>query len=83
MTERNSWPSTSYRRRDDGAHYHIGDRVVVVDQPGITGNIVRWDGGRAVILDNERDSWRFDIEEEGEEGTLTFSLWDLIVLEND
>jgi len=83
MTERNSWPSTSYRRRDDGAHYHIGDRVIVVDQPGITGNIVRWDGGRAVILDNERDSWRFDIEEEGEEGTLTFSLWDLIVLEND
>ena len=82
MTERNSWPSTSYRRRDDGAHYHIGDRVIVVDQPGITGNIVRWDGGRAVILDNERDSWRFDIEEEGEEGTLTFSLWDLIVLEN-
>ena len=83
MTERNSWPSTSYRRRDDGAHYHIGDRVIVVDQPGITGNIVRWDGGRAVILDNERDSWRFDIEEEGEEGTLTFSLWDLIGLEND
>ena len=83
MTERNSWPSTSYRRRDDGAHYHIGDRVIVVDQPGITGNSVRWDGGRAVILDNERDSWRFDIEEEGEEGTLTFSLWDLIVLEND
>ena len=83
MTERNSWPSTSYRRRDDAAHYHIGDRVIVVAQPGITGNIVRWDGGRAVILDNERDSWRFDIEEEGEEGTLTFSLWDLIVLEND
>lgn len=83
MTERNSWPSTSYRRRDDGAHYHIGDRVIVVDQPGITGNIVRWDGGRAVILDDERDTWRFDIEEEGEEGTLTFSLWDLIVLEND
>lgn len=83
MTERNSWPSTSYRRRDDGAHYHIGDRVIVVEQPGITGNIVRWDGGRAVILDDERDSWRFDIEEEGEEGTLTFSLWDLIVLEND
>ena len=83
MTERNSWPSTSYRRRDDGAHYHIGDRVIVVDQPGITGNIVRWDGGRAVILDDERDTWRFDIEEQGEEGTLTFSLWDLIVLEND
>ena len=83
MTERNSWPSTSYRRRDDGAHYHIGDRVIVVDQPGIRGNIVRWDGGRAVILDDERDTWRFDIEEEGEEGTLTFSLWDLIVLEND
>ena len=83
MTERNSWPSTSYRRRDDGAHYHIGDRVIVVDQPGIRGNIVRWDGGRAVILDDERDDWRFDIEPEGEEGTLTFSLWDLIVLEND
>tara|TARA_Y100001949_G_scaffold152775_1_gene139329 strand:+ start:763 stop:1014 length:252 start_codon:yes stop_codon:yes gene_type:complete len=83
MTERNSWPSTSYRRRDDGAHYHIGDRVIVVDQPGITGNIVSWDGGRAVILDDERDTWRFDIEPEGEEGTLTFSLWDLIVLEND
>ena len=77
MIERNSWPSTSYRRRDDGAHYHIGDRVVVVDQPGITGNIVRRDGGRAVILDDEPE-WA----EKDEEGTLVFSLWDLIVLEN-
>lgn len=81
MLERNSWPSTSYRKRDDGAHYHIGDRVAVIGQV-IHGEIVRWDGGRAVVLDDDRDDWRFDIEPEGEEGTLTFSLWDLVVQEN-
>ena len=60
------------RKRDDGAVFELGDRVKVMDQE-IHGEIVRWDGGRAVVLDDD-DSWCVD----DDDGTLTFSLWDLV-----
>tara|TARA_B110001454_G_C12539231_1_gene358650 strand:+ start:251 stop:493 length:243 start_codon:yes stop_codon:yes gene_type:complete len=66
-----------HRTRDDGAVFYIGDRVKVIDQD-IHGPIVRWDGGKAIMLDDDRDMWRFDIEPEGEEGTLTYSLWEVV-----
>jgi len=80
------WTDSPDRTRDDGAVFHIGNRVKVIGQD-ITGEIVRWDGGRAMVLDDDRDMWRFDlvgdpdVGPEGEEGTLTFSLWELIVPE--
>ena len=61
-----------HRTRDDGAVYQLGDRVKVKDQE-IHDEIVRWDGGRAVVLDDDRDDWA----EPDEEGVLVFSLWDL------
>jgi|TARA_Y100001951_G_C11236911_1_gene238023 hypothetical protein len=61
------------RTRDDGAAFKLGDRVKVKDQE-IHGEIVRWDGGRAVVLDDDRDDWA----EPDEEGVLVFSLWDLV-----
>ena len=46
---------------------HIGTRVKVIDQD-ITGTVVRYDtGNKVVVLDDNRDEWRFDIEPEGEE----------------
>ena len=60
------------RRRDDGALFRLGDLVKVKDQE-IHGEIVRWDGGRAVVLDDD-DSLCVD----DDDGTLTFSLWDLV-----
>ena len=45
----------------------IGDRVKVVDQD-IWGVIVRWDGVKAVVLDDDRADWM----EEDEKGTLIF-----------
>tara|TARA_B100000029_G_scaffold455373_1_gene482582 strand:+ start:11327 stop:11698 length:372 start_codon:yes stop_codon:yes gene_type:complete len=51
----------------------IGDRVKVVDQD-ITGEIVRWDRAKAVVLDDDREMW---IEEEDEEGVLVFPISEL------
>ena len=51
---------------------HIGTRVKVIDQD-ITGTVVRYDvGNKLVVLDDNRDEWRFDIEPEGEEGVLVY-----------
>ena len=61
------------RTRDDGAAFKLGDRVKVKDQE-IHGEIVRWDGGRAVVLDDDCGDWMI----EDDDGTLTFSLWDLV-----
>ncbi len=46
----------------------IGDRVKVIDQPDISGEIVRWDGVKAVVLDDNRADWM----EEDDDGTLVF-----------
>ena len=66
------WTDTPDRTRDDGAVFRVGDRVKVIDQD-IHGEIVRWAGGKAVVLDDEPE-WA----EPDEDGTLTFSLWDLV-----
>jgi hypothetical protein len=50
--------------------------VKVIDED-IHGEIVRWDGGKAVVLDDDRDEWRFDIEDD-EDGTLIYSLRELV-----
>ena len=50
----------------------IGDRVKVLDQD-ISGEIVRWDGTKAVVLDGDRADWI----EEGDDGTLVFRVSDL------
>ena len=47
--------------------FRIGDRVKVTDQD-IWGVIVRWDGAKAVVLDDERADWM----EEDDDGTLIF-----------
>jgi hypothetical protein len=62
-----------HRTRDDGAVYQLGDRVKVKDQE-IHGAIVRWDGGKAVVLDDDAVDWMID----DDDGTLVFSLWDLV-----
>ena len=51
----------------------IGDRVKVIDQD-IWGVIVRMDGVKAVVLDDDRAEWI----EEDEEGTLIFRLSELV-----
>jgi hypothetical protein len=66
------WPESPDRKRDDGAVFRVGDRVRVVDQE-IHGEIVRWDGGKAVVLDDDAADWM----EGDDDGTLVFSLWDL------
>ncbi len=50
----------------------IGDRVKVKNQC-LTGVIVRWDGVKAVVLDDDRDEWM----EEDDDGTLIFRLSEL------
>ena len=62
----------------------IGTRVKVIGQD-ITGTLVRvtknsTHEGKAVILDDDRDAWRFDIEPAGEEGTLIYSFSQLEVI---
>ena len=54
----------------------IGDRVKVTEQD-ITGEIVRWDGAKAVVLDDDFHNWA----EEWEEGTLIFRV-ELLEKEN-
>jgi|TARA_Y100000296_G_scaffold86682_1_gene127315 hypothetical protein len=49
----------------------VGQRVRVIEQD-ITGEVVGFDGLDLIVLDDDRDAWRFDIEEDGEEGTLVF-----------
>jgi hypothetical protein len=61
------------RTRDDGAVFRLGDRVKVIDQD-IHGEIVRWDGGKAVVLDDDAADWMI----EDDDGTLVFSLSDLV-----
>ena len=52
--------------------FKIGDRVKVIDQ-NISGEIVRWDSAKAVILDDDRADWI----EEGDDGTLVFRVSEL------
>ena len=52
--------------------FKIGDRVKVIDQ-NISGEIVRWDSAKAVILDDDRADWI----EEGDDGTLVFRVAEL------
>ena len=47
--------------------FHIGQRVKVIDQE-ITGEVVRYDGNKMVVLDDDRADWA----EEGEEGVLVY-----------
>jgi hypothetical protein len=47
--------------------------VKVIDQD-IHGEIVRWDGGKAVVLDDDAADWMI----EDDDGTLVFSLSDLV-----
>ena len=66
------WHDNFLRTRDDGTVFRVGNRVKVVDQE-IHGKIVRWDGGKAVVLDDDAADWMI----EDDDGTLVFSLWDL------
>lgn len=66
-------PPPCQRTRDDGAVFHLGDLVKVKDQD-IYGEIVRWDGGKAVVLDDDAGEWC----EDDDDGTLTFSLRELV-----
>ncbi len=63
----------------------IGQRVKVIGTD-ITGTLVRVTSngvhqGKAVVLDDDRDVWRFDIEPKGEEGTLIYSFSELEEIE--
>ena len=56
------------------SNFCIGDRVRVIDQPLITGTVVREDArGRLVVLDDDRDDWA----DEYEEGVLVYRASDL------
>ena len=59
----------------------IGTRVRVTGQD-ITGTIIRHNGGRFTIIDDDREAWRHDVDLAGEEGALTFGASDLEV-DND
>ena len=50
----------------------IGSRVNVRNQD-ISGTIVRWDGTKAVVLDDARADWM----EQDDDGTLVFNVADL------
>ena len=52
--------------------FHIGQRVKVIDQD-ITGKVVRYDGSKLVVLDDDRDEWR----ENDEEGVLIYRNYEL------
>jgi len=52
--------------------FHIGQRVTVIDQD-ITGKVVRYDGSKLVVLDDDRDEWR----ENDEEGVLIYRNYEL------
>ena len=53
---------------------HIGTRVKVIDQD-ITGTVIRYDGSKLVVLDDDRAVWA----EEGEEGVLVYRASELEV----
>ena len=69
-------------RSSQNAAWRVGARVRVVDQ-SITGTILRTDGARFVVLDDDRDTWRFDSDPAGEEGTLTYGADALRPIEGD
>lgn len=55
----------------------IGSRVRVVDQPSITGTVIRFDSwDKLVVLDDDRDAWADDCEE----GVLVFRASELELL---
>ena len=58
--------------RKEVSVFSVGDRVEVIDQD-ITGEIVRWDGADAVVLDDDCVDWM----EEGDDGTLVFRVSDI------
>lgn len=55
---------------------HIGQRIRVKDQD-ITGEVIRYDGSKLVVLDDDRDDWA----EEDEEGVLILRTSDVKVEE--
>ncbi|MFL0774345.1 MAG: hypothetical protein AB8A39_06245 [Prochlorococcus sp.] len=65
--------------------FPIGTRVKVIGQ-NITGTLVRVTNnskkpvGMAVVLDDDRDEWRFDIEPLGEEGTRIYNFSELEII---
>ena len=63
------------RRREDGALFRLGDLVKVRGED-VHGEIVRWDLGRAVVLDDDAGEWTNPYL--GEDGTLVYSLEDLV-----
>lgn len=66
---------TPEHRGPDGTVFGLGNRVKVVDQD-ICGEILRWDGSKAVVLDDDCDEWM----EGDDDGTLVYPLRDLILL---
>ena len=54
---------------DENRLFLLGDRVKVSGQD-ITGEIVRFDGAKAVVLDDDRAEW----SEEDDDGTLVFTV---------
>ena len=66
-------PPVNQRTREDGAVFQLNDRVKVKDQD-IHGEIVRWDGGKAVVLDDDAAVWM----EDDDDGTLVFPLRELV-----
>jgi hypothetical protein len=58
--------------------FHIGQRVKVIGQC-ITGTVVRYDGAKLVVLDDDRHEWA-DVDRtsgEGEEGVLIYRDYEL------
>lgn len=68
---------TPEHRGPDGTVFGLGDRVKVVDQD-ICGEILRWDGSKAVVLDDDAAEWM----EGDDDGTLVYPLRDLVLLGN-
>ena len=66
-------PPPNERKRDDGAVFRLGELVKVKDQE-IHGKIVRWDGGKAVVLDDAAPEWM----QEDDDGTLVYRLSELV-----
>ena len=67
-------PACSTQGGEAVSAFRIGERVRVVDQPSITGTVVRFDiWGKLVVLDDDRDDWA----DEYEEGVLVFRATEL------
>jgi hypothetical protein len=63
-------------KKDGPYNPSIGDRVRVIGQD-ITGTVVRYDLSRVVVLDDDRNTWRFDSDPDGEEGVLYYRSYEL------